>query len=534
MPRSEIHDKAALLLPSHDREEIVDYVDRALERMERRVLRHYIAEDAWLLNYEERKKIAEAVATLAVLDEAFSAEVAENLRFVADSLQVDIHLVDIEPVVARTRRVMERFLYERGEMFAESILRGQMMLFSGGELDECTTHDLARTPDISSLRESTIQMVSLTIERTLVSHSENAQRYLRAVVDGYTLFAFLRETPNVQSAVMKLFSQGEFWLDTTAVLPLLAERLLSESQRGYSAILRAAYEAGVKFYVTSGVVEEVNGHIDMSMQAWRSPGTWNSRTPFLLQSYIWSGRHINEFPRWLEYFRGSARPTDDLVEFLLQECRIRLLDFGSLLADVPDDLRWQSDAYWHEVHQQRRTKGSGHLETTASDVVRRLALHDSETFLGVIERRKHEHSDNPFGYTTWWLTLDRAAAQAPIEVSSRSGYSVPSSPVISFEFLTYYLMVGPARRQLEKSLEQQLPLAVDTSLMDNLPKDLIAAAEEARRDVEGKDDRLVRRKIRDHLDSEKIRQSKTGRSGLDTIKADLQAALMGSSRPPGR
>ena len=100
---------------------------------------------------------------------------AGNLRFVADSLQVDLHLVDIKPVIARTRRVLERFLYERGEMFAESIIRGQMMLFSGAELEECATHDLAGRPDATSIRENIIPLLSLTIERTLISHSDLAQ-----------------------------------------------------------------------------------------------------------------------------------------------------------------------------------------------------------------------------------------------------------------------------------------------------------------------------------------------------------------------
>ena len=139
--------------------------------------------------------------------------------------------------------------------------------------------------------------------------------------------------------------------------------------------------------------------------------------------------------------------------------------------------------------------------------------------------------NNPFGYTTWWLTLDKAAARAPKEIGDQSGIPIPHSPVVDFAFLTYYLIVGPARRQLEKRVEQQLPLALDTNFFETPPQALLDAAEEARSDVQGQDDRIVVRKIRDHLDADKIRRQR-GRqpSGLETIKADIQAALLGASR----
>jgi hypothetical protein len=528
MARVELHTKACDLLPSHDPEEIKGYVDRALDRMDRRYLRHYRQEDTWLLNHEERLRLAEGVARLAVLDSAFTTEIETHLLFVADSLQVDVHLIDSGPLLARIRRILERFLYERGESFAEGVANGQAVLFAGSDLEECVRRDLLRKSDTTSLRDSMLPLITTTIERTLIQHSDTAQQLLRAVVDGYTLFAFLRETPNVQSAVTKLFAQGEFWLDTTAVLPLMAERLLSPEKRGYGTILRAATDAGARLYVTPGVVDELSSHIDISLQAWRNPGTWRSRTPFLLQAFLWSGRPSNQFSQWIEYFRGSARPEDDLTMFLLEECRISVVGFADLLTNVPDDLRWQSDSYWESVHGQRRRRSNSELEgATDPEIVKRLARHDSETFLGVIERRKGEQVNNPFGYTTWWLTLDRAAVQEAAEVTRNSGYAIPHSPVVSFEFLTYYLMVGPARRQLERNTEQQLPIAIDSSLLDTLPKDLLDAAERARRDVEGQDERLVRRKIRDHLDGEKISRGKTARSGLETIKDDLRAALTG-------
>lgn len=525
MYRVDIHQHAIELFPSHDAKEVTGYVDRALERMDKRYLRHYAGDDSWLLNHEERTKLLEGVAKLATLDVEFMAELEANLRFVAESMQIDFHMVEIEPLVDRTRRVLERFLYERGERFADAVASGQAVMFGGVELDHTVSHDLAVRPDTTSIRNSVALLVSQTIDRTLIAHSEAAQRLLRAIVDGYTLFAFMHETPNVHAAVTKLFAQGEFWIDTTAVLPMMAERLLPEHTRGYTRTIQAAISAGARFYVTPGVVNELASHIDLSLQAWRSPDDWNGRTPFLLQVYIWSGSTPAAFPQWLEYFRGRARPEDDLAMYLLEEVRISVRSFDSDLTHVPEDLRWHSEAYWQEVQARRRQPGQHRIGNP--EVVRKLALHDSDTFLGVLERRKGEDLNNPFGYTTWWLTLDTAAAKAAAEISDRSGYSIPNTPTISFDFLNYYLMVGPARRQLDKSVEQQLPLALDASFLDTLPKDLLAAADRVRQTLQGQDDRIIRRKIRDHLDAEKLRRGSTGKSGLETIKDDLRLALGG-------
>jgi hypothetical protein len=527
--RAELHQAATALFPSHESAVVCGYVDRALERLERRAVRHYNADDTWLLNYDERVKIEEGMVRLADLDQKLSDELRSSLEFVGASMRVELYFASIDSLVSRARRILEAFIYERGELFAESVSRGQVSLFGGTELEDCVNRDLLRHSDTSPIREQLPSLLAQTIERVLIEHSEPVQHFLRAIADGYTLFAFMRETPNVQSAVSKLFSQGDFWLDTTAVLPIMAERLLPSGRRSYTAVIRAAQDAGARFCVTSGVVNELSSHVDMCVQAWRNPQAWNGRTPFLLQAYIWSGSEPAQFHSWVEYFRGPSRPEDDLKLFLSEEHRIGIVDFTSELLEVEDAVRWQSEAYWRHVHERRRRPiGGGQQAQSNPETVERLAAHDSETFLGVLERRKRDDPSNPFGYTTWWLTLDNAAHRAAKEVSEAAGVAISESPVADFQFLTYYLMVGPARRQLNKDLERQLPLAFDMSLVDSLPRDLLRAAEAARGDVEGQEDRLVRRKIRDHLDAQKLGRGKTGRSGLETIRDDLRLELRGN------
>jgi len=90
-----------------------------------------------------------------------------------------------------------------------------------------------------------------------------------------------------------------------------------------------------------------------------------------------------------------------------------------------------------------------------------------------------------------------------------------------------------ARRQLSATQERELPLLLNTSLSDALPQPLFEAAEEARKDVEGQPDYVVRRKIREHLDKEKLRQKRVGRVGIEALEHDLRLALETSSQKKG-
>ena len=298
--------------------------------------------------------------------------------------------------------------------------------------------------------------------------------YLRAIGEAYTLYAFLRESPNVQSAVTKLFSQGEIWLDTSALLPVLAEELIEPDERSYTRILREVGAAGANLYVTSGVLEEIDAHIANCINASRSPGTWQSRTPFLFASAVWAGFKATEFPAWTENFRGRHRPLDDLAEYLDEVHGIRLVDLTEEWDSADENLRWQTQAFWEEVHENRRDPKPDPV------VIRQLARHDAENFLGVLERRNREPVGDPFGYRSWWLTLDRAAWSGAEWIAKACGIGKLDTPALSFDFLSYYLAVGPARRQLTKSNEQQLPLLMDSSLLNALPSDLLEAAETVR------------------------------------------------------
>jgi hypothetical protein len=161
------------------------------------------------------------------------------------------------------------------------------------------------------------RIVAATVTSLMADPPEEVRKYLRSLADTYTLFAFMRETPDVQSAIVKIFADGDIWLDTTVVLPLFAEDLLDPASRAHAHMLHAVRESGSRLHVTEGVIEEITSHIHRSRgyhRALLDKRDVYGPEPFLLSCYQMSGRDLGDFERWLETFCGTARPEDDIIE----------------------------------------------------------------------------------------------------------------------------------------------------------------------------------------------------------------------------
>lgn len=520
MTRAAIHSAVGQLVPSHGSGDVAEYTDRALTRLERRAIRHWTKDDTFCLSYEERTRLVEEMVELNDLEQAFNAQLTNALEFVAEGLGATSG--DIGPAhLHRARRVIETYLFEQGESFVASLASGQPPLFIEQDLHSVVLEDVGTHPDVTSLRDSMVPLIEESIRRTILDPDESTMAFLHAANEAYTLFAFLKESPNVQAAVTKVFEGGELWLDTTVVLPLLAEHLLDRNERQYSRLFEAARAAGVRLFVTPGVVEEINSHLDRCRAAIRYGSKFRGRSPFLLNAYVWSGGELSRFGDFEVAFRGKSHPEADIAEYLLEELHIALRSLSAEVESSSDELRWAVQEYWRKAHANRRS-GSDAIDPS---LIERLASHDTESFLGVVQRRGGELVSNPLGYTTWWLTVDTKAIDAAASISEIEGIEGLDTPVIGLAFLTYYLMVSDARRRLSTEQARSLPAILDPTLMDVAPKELVAAAEKVRISVEDSDVRVMRRQIRDLLETDRIRSGKLGRVGIEAVQYDIEMAL---------
>lgn len=519
MPRETILEGVRRVLPTHDPAVVDQYAEAALARMAKRSVRHYQQRDEFCLTHEERNRLRDRLAEREVRDIQLTTEVRALLLATIP----DLTDTQVEIEVERLRRIAERYLMSRGEDFASNVAAGTVPIPAPVEVRDVVIKDHAEHPVALPRIDETVSIVTDILERPGAA----TQAYLRSIADSYTLLAFLRETPDVQSAITKMFSHGEIWLDTSVVLPLFAEILADEPSRRFSAMISAASAAGMQVRITHGVIEEVERHMNRSLVCASTYGQsrWKGRLPFLYQMYVLSGRSLDRFTSWLEMFRGSARPEDDIAEYLLDNFTIEAGSLEEETAAAPQDLRVMIHEIFAAIHDSRRQR----YDTTELDpmTLSRLVQHDVENYVGIIWKRRSEDV-SALGHKAWWLTLDHAAFAVHSALRGQIVGKIPDAPTLSPDFLVNYLALGPVRASVPKDVESTLPLITE-GIGEFLPVDLLAKAEQIRQESRDLPENIIRRRVRDGLDAARRRLGVFGRGGSQHMEESVSRSITGQS-----
>jgi hypothetical protein len=408
---------------------------------------------------------------------------------------------------------LEKVLLSLGEEFALAVTKGEIHQASARDV----LSEVAASVN-NSAAGLTDEEATAAILQTLERPSLSLRNHLRRLADAYTMYAFLRQTPDVQKAVLKIFNGGEIWLDTSVILPLFAEILLDDPvERRYTIILRAALDAGIKLFITPGVAEEIDSHLNGCLACARTEtSAWRTRIPFVFGAYTLSGRGRGQFANWVEQFRGQRRPVDDLFEYLADVHAIERRSLEEEEAGADPELRAAVQEVWYATHERRR----GDDEEVEAATIAKLVAHDVENCLGIMQLRQAAPA-SPMGYRQWYLTLDRTAWSLQREVGERLGRTAPDSPALSPDFMTQYLRLAPVRTAVERELWVNLPLLTDISRYEFIPKEFIDRADEFRRDFGDLDERIVRRRIRDALDKMKQEKGPEALAGIGGMEQRL-------------
>ena len=511
MSRTAVHEQIMDMFPDHDPGRIKCLTDSALKKLAKRYIRYWEKPDEFCLTYEEVQRVRERLVEVEIANNSLDSEIQSCLvHYGRDPEQMEL-------LGALVRSALDRYLSERGEAFASAITNNRLEKLGVDELRRSVEH-VIRSENITisgkNGNEITDVIFSCIIE-LLMEPSMDMQNHLRSKADAYTLLAFLGRTTDVQTAVSKMFSHGEIWLDTTIVLPLFAERLIPTGrQRRFSQMLNAASQAGIELRITPGVIEEVERHINRC-QAYlhMHHSRWTGSVPFLANAYLRSGRAPIGFGSWKENFMGTERPEDDIADFLREFFSIERKSLEEDVMKADAEIRALVQEAWHSAHARRRDADSGGLDEIT---IHRLVRHDVENYLGVVELRRRE-SVSPLGYSAWWLTLDRSAGYVDNEIRTALGNRAPATPVMSADFLVDYLSIGPVRSKVAKDAEATLPIALDIGSFAELPSDLLNEAERIRQEAGDLPEHIIRRRVRDRLDSAKRRPGHMTREGIQTV-----------------
>ncbi|HVY23521.1 MAG TPA: hypothetical protein VG962_09235 [Steroidobacteraceae bacterium] len=516
LSRSGIHSAISGLIPAKDTKFVAAETDKALARLAKQYIRHYPKTDEYCLTHEESERLKGRLSEIEIDDRKLCSEIVGILKSVVSN-QEKIDDSRWDQLVSASRISIEKFLLHRGELFVAALDSGQMSQLGFDVVHSIVESVLKSDKRIPTTNNTFVDAVVRTVERVMTDPGDATSKYLRGIADAYTLLAFLRETPDVQSAVKKMFSSGEIWLDTSIVLPLLAETLLSEEQWQFRRLISVAQGTGLKIKVTRGVIEEVERHINRAQTCAAMNGEpWRGAYPYLFAFYVATGSAHSNFPTWLSEFRGDVRPEDDISEYLQRTLLITTSDLSEASATADQELRSAVMEAWTQIHIERRNRNGQDFDQL---LALRLAEHDTENYVGVIVRRQQEGA-SAFGYTSWWLTLDHMAFEITSRIAPNLTGRAPESPVMSADFLTNYLAFGPLREKVARKTNAALPVALDPALVEYLTPELVQLAASVRRDALGLAEHVIRRKVRDALDTAKRRTGEITRRGLEIPIAD--------------
>jgi hypothetical protein len=520
MTRDSVREGVHRLLPGHSEAHIHRLVDSALQRLTKRAIRHWQKEDEYCLTYEEKLRVNDFKTAAALAERELLVAISEVSTGILSG-----HQVSPEQEVAFTESIriaIDAVLLERSQAFAMAVHTGSLR----GLLDADFTDVLLTTLSRSSLPKlqgvEWVDALRTGVREILVSEEPAVQAHMRTLADAYTLLAFLRQTPDVQGAVEKMFSHGQIWLDASVALPLLAETLLDGPAGRFTRMIEAAQDAGLELFVTPGAIEEIERHMNraltfMRMGDERRDERWVGSIPYLAERYLASGRSPAAFANWLENFRGGVRPEQDIGDYLQNQFAIATRSLQSERDAAPPELRHALQILWYEGHRARRNRLGVSLDEM---IINRLVEHDVECYCGVVQLRSRERA-SPFGYSAWWLTVDQQAFDLEPRLREVMAGHPADSPVLSADFMVNYLAFGPVRRKLAKGKEVHLPLIMELGTARYLTPELLAEAESLREELKDLPDRVVRRRVRDHLDRARRRLGPIARAGVRDLDDEL-------------
>lgn len=475
-------------VPVGDRAQIDAQISGAVKRLSAKngPVKYLRRSDSYHLAYEHQDQARQRTAEFIARQRKVEDELGAALLKVTD----EIETADLEALCRRLREGIEEVLLTRGERFASAVDGGNIRanLRVRDVLELLTQKGLSTSP----LTEETAAAV---IFEVLDNPSPETREHLGKLADAYTLFAFLRQTPDVQKVVVDIFSGGEIWLDTSVVLPLLAETLDESAAGKYTTLLQAAVDAGFKLHVTDGIIEEVSAHLTRSLACARTqPADWENAVPFLFRSFMEAGESRARFHSWIEEFRSDRRPLDDVREYLSDVHRIERRNLAEVADAAPVELRGAVQEIWMASHERKRQqRDRAHI---TPEISTRLIAHDVENAVGVMQLREGSGKSG-VGYMQWWLTLDRTAFGMASKLRDSLGDHAPESPALSTDFLAQLLRLGPLRQALARETRVELPIVSGMGRYDVLPAELLERADEIRKQFEGQSERLVKRNVRD-------------------------------------
>jgi len=474
VPRRDIHETAKRFTSASERQRVCALIDGTLRRLvDRDLVKHHRREDAFTLALGQRAEMTARLERLLAERAEVHAEVEDRTDAVAARLGVDFRY-DSSKVASDVLAVADRLLCAGGRIAALALVglgefhaKRESTIMAAEQVIQQAPEQLLSLGELGAT--NFVDLIPAVVEDILARPSEAIARRLRRATDAYCLLFALRETADVQGAIDKIFRGSRIQVDTSVLLPCLAEQLLPPKNRRMSNLLRAATASGFSLFVGEDVLNELQTHLERVLVGFRrhTSSAVNAvggaaaavYQPLLISTYLTAGTP-GSFEDVVARFMGEQDPQRDLAEFLRFELSVDFDEMAEVRRRLDPGTLEELVTQWRLVKRRRPWMDEEAFAT--------LVRHDARAFLLIEHLRKNEGPSEQYGYTWWWLTMDGAAYRTDHLRRGNRAVSLCMSP----EFFARYLSVAPKRSRQEQIAADLLPISIEVAGLGLVPPEL--------------------------------------------------------------
>ncbi len=456
-----------------------------------RQVRYHSKQDAYCLPFETR----ELVRSENIDDASLKIEVTNVFikRFV--SLSDHTTEVGVDDAVRVCHEVLQRLFEKQGLQVAQFVSDGDQDddLYSNAALliTQAIDADPKLVGDNSALR----RVCTIILRGTFYDGSEEERLYLEKLSKTYVLLLLLKNEPKVVEYFKTISSKFILYVGTDFLVRALSEHYLDIENQATCNLFKILTEAGASLVLTEKTVQELATHI--RSQIYEFENTYlhvENRISLemveyidriLIRSYFYARiAPMSDMPPpsgWRSYVEnfgsyGSIKTNsgyDELARYLINK-------FGMIYKSTDDMERMVDsadvEALTSEIVRIKSESGrtGDHLKTLAYND----ALH-VHTIYAARAANAESSPANPFGFRTWWLTLDSGVRRAATGlVAKHFGQRFMMRP----EFLLNFISFAPTLSEVSSSYNTIFPSILGVKLSnrvaDHTFRDVVKRANE--------------------------------------------------------
>ena len=462
---------------------------RAKENTAGRQVRYYSKDDNYCLPFETR----ELVAAENIADDSLKISVTEVIKSRLSEKYEELDSVFSEEIVRICHDVLQRLFEKQGLQVAQFVSDGDQddELYANAAIliNASIDGDQSLVSNKSELR----RVSTFILRQTFYDGTEEERLYLEKLSKTYVLLMLLKNEPKIVEYFKNISSKFILYIGTDFLVRAISEHYLDAENQTTRNLFGILVEAGAKLVLTQKVVEELATHIRSQIYEFENTYSYvehkipvemvENISRILIRSYFYARlapmSDVMPPKGWRSYIENFASYSsiknnagdDELARYLIGK-------FGfsyETTKEMEDSVN--SEDVLSLTDQIVRTKsengrGGEHLKTLAYND----ALHVYRVY-AVRDINNESSPANPFGFRTWWLTLDSGVRRAagPV-VAKKSGQRFIMRP----EFLLNFISFAPTTAEVEFSYRTIFPsvlgIKLSNRVADHTFRDVVRSA----------------------------------------------------------